>query len=101
MILYNVTTKIDPSLANEWLNWIRDVHIPDMKSTGCFFDALIFRLLEIAEDDGITFAVQYHALTMPDYEKYIRDYSGSLRKKSIDKWGNNIVSFRSVLELVH
>jgi len=30
MILYNVTVSIDPEIAEEWLTWMREVHIPDV-----------------------------------------------------------------------
>ncbi len=101
MIIYNVTIKVDHSIADEWLNWLKQEHIPDMQKTGCFSTAHIYRLLETDESDGITYAVQYQA---PDYEtlqNYFSEFSAILRKKGTDKWGNKFVAFRSVLQLVH
>jgi hypothetical protein len=53
------------------------------------------------ESDGITYAVQYEALHKDDYEKYLRDFASPMRKKATDKWTNQFIAFRSVLELVH
>jgi hypothetical protein len=101
MIVYNVTIKVDPSIAHEWLNWLKDEHIPDMTSTGCFKDAKVYRLLETDESEGVTYAVQYHAENIDDYKRYLRDFSGMMREKGIQKWNNKFVAFRSLLELVH
>jgi hypothetical protein len=101
MILYNVTIKVDPSIAEEWLTWLNEEHIPDMRSTGCFHHASVFRLLETDETDGITFAVQYHAENIEGYKKYLEEFAATMRKKSAQKWSDKFVAFRSVLELVH
>ena len=101
MIIYNVTNKVDPSIAISWLNWLKQEHIPDILETGCFYDVHVFQLLEPDEGDGVTYAVQYHARKMEDYKRYIDDFSTLMRKKAIDKWNNGFIAFRSVLELVH
>ena len=101
MIIYNVTIKVDLSIAATWLNWLKQEHIPDILSTNCFYEAQIYHLLESEEEDGITYAVQYFARNIEDYNRYLADYSTTLRKKAIDKWPDQFLTFRSVLELVH
>lgn len=100
-ILYNVTSKVDHTIADSWLDWIRNEHIPDIIATGCFTHAVILRLLETDETEGLTYAIQYHAENNELYNKYIQVFSAELRKKVIDKWGNRFISFRSVMEVVH
>ena len=34
MIIYNVTSNIDESIHDEWLNWMRQEHIPQVLGTG-------------------------------------------------------------------
>lgn len=101
MIIYNVTIKVEHAIAEEWMEWQKAEHIPEMKSTGCFYDAMIYRLLDTDESDGITYAVQFHAKDHDAYKKYLQDYAVAMRKKSTDKWQNRFVAFRSVLQLVH
>ena len=101
MIIYNVTIKIEPAIDTEWLAWMKDEHIPDILSTGCFQKAFIYHLLDTEEDDGITYAIQYHADSHDDYKRYLQHHAGTMRKKATDKWMNKFVAFRSVLELVH
>lgn len=101
MIIYNVTVKADHSIAEDWLNWLKEEHIPDVLGTGCFTDARILRLMEVDESDGLTYAVQYHADSMAAYNRYIRDFSDAMRKKGTEKWGEKCIAFRSVMQIVH
>jgi hypothetical protein len=101
MIIYNVTTKIANSVKQPWLEWLRDEHIPDIINTGCFTHALILYLLESDDEEGITYAVQYYANNKEDYERYIEQFSTIMRKKAMDKWGDQFISFRTIMEVVH
>ncbi len=101
MIIYNVTVRVEHSIANDWLCWLKTEHIPDMISTGCFTHATILYLLELDDAEGITYAVQYHAATKDLYDRYIRQFSEKMRKSGFDKWGNQFIAFRSVMEVVH
>ena len=38
MILYNITVNIDHDIHQEWLVWMKDIHIPDVLSTGLFIE---------------------------------------------------------------
>ena len=39
MIVYNVTTKVAAAIQTDWLQWIKEEHIPDIINTGCFTNA--------------------------------------------------------------
>lgn len=101
MIIYNVTIKVDHSIAGNWLTWLKEEHIPDVIGTGCFTHAIILRLLEVDDTEGPTYAVQYHALNDSLYNEYIEKFSGEMRKKGADKWGDKFIAFRSVMQVVH
>lgn len=101
MIVYNVTVQVDAAIADPWLAWMEQEHLPDMLGTGCFTRAVIHRMLEVDETDGPTYAVQYHADSKADYNRYIRDFSTEMRRKGIEKWGERFIAFRSVMQVVH
>lgn len=100
MIIYNVTTKVDESIAGTWLQWLFDEHLPDVMRTGCFSGYRVVRLLEVDDSEGPTYAVQYNAESKADYNRYIELYAPELRQRSIDKWGAGFIAFRSVMEEV-
>jgi len=101
MIIYNVTVKVESSIADNWLTWLKEEHIPDVINTGCFTHATILRLLETDDADGPTYAVQYHAQNHTHYNRYIENFSDEIRKKGIDKWGNHFIAFRTLMQVVH
>jgi len=101
MIIYNVTIKVAAPIEEAWLQWLKAEHIPDVLATGCFTHAVATRLLEIDDSEGPTFAVQYHAESKALYNKYIDKFAGIMRQKSFDKWGNQFIAFRSVMQIVN
>ena len=86
---------------NDWLNWLKEEHIPGILKTGCFTSAGILRLLETNDEDGPTYAIQYYAESKALYNQYIEYFSGIMLQKSFDKWGNQFISFSSVMEVVN
>ncbi|MBA2330239.1 MAG: DUF4286 family protein [Flavisolibacter sp.] len=101
MIIYNVTVKVDSSIAKEWLQWMQEIHIPEVIATGYFNNYKILHLLEIDEAEGPTYAIQYEAENLDDYNKYISECATLLRQKTFDKWGGKFVAFRTLMEVVH
>ncbi len=101
MIVYNVTIKVDKTIANDWLSWLKEEHIADVLQTGCFHDAKILRLMEVDETDGPTFAIQYFAESKSLYNQYIQNHAAGLRDKSFAKWGDKFIAFRSVMQVVN
>lgn len=101
MLIYNVTTKITHTIHEDWLQWMRDIHIPDVLATGCFTKANILRLLDIDDSEGPTYAVQYYAETKTDYDHYIHQFAPALKQETITKWGQQMIAFRSLMQLVN
>lgn len=100
MIIYNVTVKVDNKIADEWLTWLQEEHIPGIMQTDCFTDFRVVRLLEVDDSEGPTYAIQYHAASLDEYDIYIKKFASENRKRSHDKWGNKIISFHSLMEVV-
>jgi len=70
-------------------------------ATGCFLNATILHLLETDEEEGPTYAVQYLAKTREDYDRYIHEFSGTMRQRSFERWGNQFIAFRTIMEVVN
>ena len=100
MIIYNVTIKLDHSIHESWINWLKEEHVPEVINTGCFTKATILRLLETDDSDGPTYAIQYFAESKSFYNRYIEKFAGVMREKSFEKWGDKFIAFRSVMEVV-
>ena len=100
MIIYNVTIKVQSQIHDEWLQWLRQIHTADVMQTNCFTDYKIVRLLEIDDSEGPTYAIQYNAESKSQYNRYIEKYGTEMRRRSFEKWGDQFIAFRSVMQIV-
>jgi hypothetical protein len=101
MIIYNVTIKVQASIHQQWLIWIKAEHIPAILNTGCFSHSTILQLLETDESEGPTYALQFHSESKAQYNRYLELFSNELRKKSYEKWGDQFIAFSSVMQVVN
>jgi len=99
MIVYNITIKVRRHIANEWVVWQKQEHIPETMATKLFDDYKMYRLLE-QEEDGITFTFQYFTSSKEKYQKYISVFAGVLREKAFAKWGDQFIAFSTIMEAV-
>ena len=100
-IVYNLTMKVEHSIHNEWLQWQKEEHIPDMMASKQFTAYRFFHLLEQDETEGIVYVIQYFASSKDHYKKYIEKFAPVLLRKANDKWGNHFVVFRTIMEVMH
>lgn len=101
MYIYNVTIKVTWAIHDDWVRWMIDKHMPDVLASGCFTGSQLVKLLDTDEEEGPTYAAQYYAASFEDYERYIGQYAQSLREDGYNKWGNNFIAFRSIMQIVN
>lgn len=99
MIIYNVTVKVDTSIAAEWVQWMKKEHIPELLKTGLFVDAKLCHLLEQDETEGKTYIAQYYLDGMENYNSYISEHAPRMREKGFERFGNKFIAFRTVMEV--
>ena len=100
MILYNVTVNVDPSVHDEWLDWMKNKHIPDVLATGLFIENKIYKILSEHEQDGHSYSIQYFLKSLNDLEKYQKEFAPKLQMEHSEKYKDKFVAFRTVMELV-
>lgn len=97
MIIYNVTVNIDNSVHDEWLQWMKSKHIPDVVNTGCFTEGKMFRIL-VEEQQGVSYSIQYSALSMEDVDRYLENHAQAKREDAHKMYGGKFTAFRTLLE---
>jgi hypothetical protein len=99
--IYNVTVKVDHIIHKDWLDWMKNKHLPEVMNTGCFKRFQFVRLLDIEESDGLTYATQYYAEDFGKCQSFIQQYEPAFKKASFEKWGNSLMEFASLMQVVH
>ena len=100
MILYNVTVKLNATLEKDWLDWMQKVHIPDVLKTGLFKEHKLCKILFEEEDGGVTYAIQYFCEDMNAFQKYQKEFAPALQKEHTERYKNQYVAFRTLMEVV-
>ena len=101
MLIYNVTFQVSPSINEAWVKWMKEKHIPDVMSKGCFMEYRFAKLLDIDDSDGPTYTIQYSARDRNEFDRYIELFAPALRKDVTDTWGDQAIGFRSLMQLVN
>lgn len=101
MIIYNVTVNIENDVHQDWIVWMKTVHIPQVMKTGFFLEHKICKVISTQEDEtGHTYAIQYTCANMHDLDEYREKYSPELQKEHMKRYEGKFVSFRTLLEVV-
>ena len=101
MFIYNVTIKVDNCIAEDWLTWLKEEHIPEVMETGCFTSNTILQILEIDDSEGPTYAIQYKVESKALYNNYLNKHAAVMRGKSFEKWGSQFIAYRSFMQIVN
>lgn len=99
MIIYSVTINIDDDVHHDWLQWMKEVHIPDVMNTGLFVENRLLKLLNV-DDQGTTYSIQYMLRSMEDYDRYQQEFAPRLQAEHSQRYRDKFVAFRTLLEVV-
>ncbi|WP_025143975.1 DUF4286 family protein [Pedobacter jeongneungensis] len=99
MFLYNVTLILEDAAAEEWLQWMQDVHIPEVMATGLFVSNRLLKVVD-SPNEGVTYCAQYVAETLEQYNKYQEEFAPALQAELNERYKNRFVAYRSLMEFV-
>ncbi len=100
MIIYSVTINIDADIAQEWLQWMLKVHIPDVLKTGCFTGYKIHQLLHPPADDkkSITYNIHYFCPDENTLQCYFENFAPKLQEEHKKRYEGKFVAIRTILK---
>lgn len=99
MIIYNVTVKIANKVHDEWLDWMKSKHIPDVLATGKF-EKHVFTKVLMDDPDGTNYSIQYYCKNLDTLADYQDNHAPALQVEHGQKFKDQFVAFRTILELV-
>ncbi|WP_367186859.1 DUF4286 family protein [Maribacter confluentis] len=100
MFIYNITTNIEEAYHTEWLQWMKQVHIPEVLSTGKFLSAKFTKVLVEEDMGGETYSIQYSVKDKATLERYYNEDAPRLIAQIEKKFAGKLVSFKTELEVV-
>ena len=100
MIVYNSTVKVDAAIAASWLEWLQQEQAPQMLATGLFSKFHVLQLLQTEDSDGPTYAVQFYAASLDDFESYLSHHAVYFSEQTAVRWGGDFFAFNTIMEVV-
>jgi hypothetical protein len=100
MIIYNVTANIEESIEQEWLQWMRETHIPEVMKTNMFLEAKMSKVLVEEEMGGVTYSVQYTCESKSKLNEYQIKFAPELKSEYEKRYRGKFVAFRTLLEVI-
>lgn len=101
MIIYNVTINIENDSREEWVKWMKEIHIPIIMETGLFTEFRMCKMISAEEDEiGATYSIQYSCRNIEDFERYQREYAPTLQAETKKLFDGKFVAFRSIMEVI-
>ncbi len=99
MLIYNVTVFVEENIAEEWQNWMREIHIPEVMAVGLFKN---YRMLEVLDspNEGLTYCLQYEVESRDHYDTYQSQFAPALQAKTLEKFGEKAIAFRTLMEII-
>lgn len=101
MILYNITFTVNNEIEEDFVNWMKETHIPDIFATGLFIEHKFFRLLNSPDDHVTNYCVQFFAENTKKLIEYEGRFAHALRYETQARYGEKALAFRTLMESVH
>ncbi len=100
MIIYSVTISIDEDIETKWVEWMRNVHIPDVMKTGLFVSCRFSKLTSHKEEGFINYSAQYTCESKNKLDEYQSKFAKELQQKSLDEFADKMHTFRTELSVI-
>jgi len=101
MLIYNVTINILWQLHEEWMLWLTDIYLPAAMATGAFEKYQLVKLLEVEDAEGPTYAIQFYMISKAQYNRYIELHHRAIKQLETQRWGDAMLSFSTLMEVVN
>jgi hypothetical protein len=89
-VTYEITTTVEPDLAEAYERYMRATHIPDLLATGCFLGAAFTR------SAAGRYRVRYQASSQADLDRYLTKHATRLREDFATHFPQGITVSREV-----
>ena len=101
MYTYNVTISIDKTIEAEWVQWMKNEHIPKVLATGMFSSNKLCKVLSHDDPATCSYCSMYDTSALDNFVRYLNDFAPALRAEMDSKYHGKYAAFRTLLEEVN
>src|ERR1700748_431239 len=99
MLVYNETIIIEENSYLEWLEWMKNIHIPAIMATG-YFDS--YKILNVVDspNEGVTSCVQYYTSTSENFGKFYEEHFNKFQSIHQQRYEHKFVLYNTLMEVI-
>lgn len=98
MLLYNITFHVEHVAVSGFMQYLDEIHLPEMEKAGYLHSHQIFRILHQDESEVLTFALQYFFSDAGTYHQHLSVMDGVLKKELFEQFGEKVLYFCTTME---
>lgn len=99
-MVYIVSIRIDADIADDWKQWMEEVHVPDVMETGCFASAAMARDADRDSEERRAYRIVYRAHSREAYEEYVAAHADALQADHTERYRGQFEASRQLLPVV-
>lgn len=100
MIIYNTTFNIAPGYESEFIEFLKQDYILDCLNTKLVSQPKFMKLLGDLPDEGSTYSLQFNCENLENYLTFESDFAPEFQDEIIARYGEKVLFFSSVLEVI-
>ncbi len=100
MIIYNTTFNVAPGKEEIFIEFLKQEYILDCLNSKLVRNPKFMKLLGDLPDEGSTYSLQFDCQNIDDYMAFETEDVPVLQDGIIEKYGDQILFFTSVLEVI-
>lgn len=100
MILLNTTFHVHRSVDVAFRQWVREKYLPAAERAGVSQEPIVSRILAESEDGGISYAVQFKALSLEVARRWHDSEAHALKESLHRLYGERVLHFTTYMEIV-
>ncbi len=97
MIIYQVRLVLKPEIEEDWLYWMRAVHIPDVIATGLIRN---YQFLKERDSEELVYYAKYHFDSIEDYKQYESEFAPQLKQDVIERYPDQFTASRKLFNQI-
>lgn len=98
MIVYNTTFHIENEVLEDCLLYLKKTYIPKAAASGFLSRPYLRRVLQVEEEEGSSFAVQFHVKNVDTLNYWLEQEGRILQKDLAWRFGSKMVGFTTLME---
>ena len=99
MIIFNDTIIIEEEVEQQWLKYMKDVHIPAVMATGYFNSYQVLTVID-SPNEGVTYCIQYSTDNLESFDKFYSTHFHTLMDKHNKAFEERFVLFNTLMKTV-